>query len=66
MDSYMPKDLDKKEKHPLSRYLIEKVYTWDKHFGPLTNKDYSYVAKEVNDFLLELKKKSEENKKKMI
>lgn len=55
-DSLKKEDDESQAEHPLSRYLKEKVYTWDRHFGPLGSKDYDSVAMEIESFLSELKK----------
>lgn len=61
MSDSLKKETDEsKAEHPLSRYLKEKVYTWDRHFGPLERQDYDSVALEIEHFLSELKKGCDE------
>jgi len=45
---------EQEQPHPLARYLIEKIYTWDRHFGPLKKNDYDSVAIEINSFLKQI------------
>lgn len=44
------------EMHPLSKYLIEKIHTWDKHFGPISVEDCESAISDINIFLLNFKK----------
>lgn len=41
--------------HPLSKYLIDKIHTWNQYFGPLKHEDCNSVEAEISNFLMDLR-----------